>query len=68
MPMDYSRYPENWKQISLSIRERDGWKCKWCNAGESPPGARCNRGGGITIPGRLFLLWSNCNHRIGVLK
>lgn len=37
IPMDYSRYPENWKEISLSIRERDGWKCKWCDAANGKP-------------------------------
>lgn len=30
MPMDKSKYPPNWKQISLRIRERDGHRCKWC--------------------------------------
>lgn len=30
MPFNKHNYPDNWKQISLSIRERDGWKCKWC--------------------------------------
>lgn len=32
MPIDYSRYPANWNQISLQIREREGQKCKWCGA------------------------------------
>lgn len=32
MPFDPSRYPENWKEISLRIRERDGWRCKFCGA------------------------------------
>lgn len=30
MPMDKSKYPADWKAISLRIRERDGWRCKWC--------------------------------------
>lgn len=30
MPMDRSRYPENWEAISLAIRERASWKCEWC--------------------------------------
>ena len=30
MPVDYKRYPENWKQISRRIREREQQKCKWC--------------------------------------
>ena len=28
--MDYSRYPADWKAISLRIRVRDGDCCKWC--------------------------------------
>ena len=30
MPMDRSKYPKNWEEISLSIRERAGWVCEWC--------------------------------------
>ncbi len=30
MPMDRKRYPKDWKIISLKIRVRDGWKCKFC--------------------------------------
>ncbi len=32
MPMDLTRYPADWKAISLRIREREGWRCKWCAA------------------------------------
>jgi len=31
MPIDYSKYPPNWKQIRVRILERDGQKCKFCN-------------------------------------
>lgn len=31
MTLDRSRYPKDWDKISLRIRERDGWHCKWCN-------------------------------------
>lgn len=30
MPMDLSRYPANWREISKRIRERSGGKCEWC--------------------------------------
>lgn len=30
MPMDLSRYPADWMDISLRIRERAGWRCEWC--------------------------------------
>jgi hypothetical protein len=32
MPMDPSRYPVDWKAISLAVREAAGWKCEWCGA------------------------------------
>src|SRR5947209_4916977 len=28
MPVDYSRYPKNWKDISLAIRQRSGQRCE----------------------------------------
>lgn len=37
MPMDLSRYPANWRDISLRIREREGWRCKWCYAINGEP-------------------------------
>lgn len=44
MPMDRSRYPENWDEISLRIRERDGWHCKWCGAENGSIGYRRHGG------------------------
>jgi 5-methylcytosine-specific restriction endonuclease McrA len=37
MPMDMTRYPVDWKTISLRIRTRDGWRCKWCQADNGKP-------------------------------
>jgi 5-methylcytosine-specific restriction endonuclease McrA len=37
MPISKERaslYPDNWKLISLSVRERAGWKCELCRAKE----------------------------------
>lgn len=28
MPLQRKRYPDNWKEISLLIRERAGWRCE----------------------------------------
>ncbi len=30
MPFDRSKYPPDWKAISLRIRAREGNRCKWC--------------------------------------
>ena len=35
MPIKSERkvlYPDNWKKISLNIKERAGWKCELCRA------------------------------------
>lgn len=40
MPVDWSRYPADWKAISLHIREREGWRCKWCGAANGQPNPR----------------------------
>ena len=39
--MYYSRYPANWKEISLQIRvERAGNRCEWCGVPNGGEGAR----------------------------
>lgn len=38
MPMDRSRYPANWDELSLAVREKAEWKCEHC-------GQRCRRPG-----------------------
>ncbi len=40
MPMDMSRYPPDWKTISLAIRERANWVCEWCGVKNKAIGAR----------------------------
>jgi hypothetical protein len=37
MPFQRERYPENWKKISLTIRSRENWQCKWCRAENGQP-------------------------------
>lgn len=38
MPVDWSRYPANWKQIALITKEAAGWICQDC-------GMQCRRPG-----------------------
>lgn len=38
MPLERDRYPANWEEISLSVRERAGWICEHC-------GKQCRRPG-----------------------
>ena len=37
MPVDYRRYPANWKQISLERRKAANWHCEWCGAANGKP-------------------------------
>jgi 5-methylcytosine-specific restriction endonuclease McrA len=44
MPIDYKKYPKNWKEVSRNIRERDGWKCAWCGLANGVIGYRHHGG------------------------
>lgn len=45
MPVDYSRYPDDWTAISRRIRfERAGNKCEWCGVENGVFGARDRTG------------------------
>lgn len=39
-PEERDRYPKDWSQISLRIRERAGWKCEWCGVPNGELGGR----------------------------
>ena len=38
MPIDAQRYPKNWKELALSVKEAAGWRCECC-------GKQCYRPG-----------------------
>jgi hypothetical protein len=40
MPVDMSRYPENWREISRAVRVRAGNRCEWCGVVNGARGAR----------------------------
>ena len=44
MPMDRSKYPENWEIISWNVRESQGWKCKFCGVRGGDIGYRDSTG------------------------
>jgi 5-methylcytosine-specific restriction endonuclease McrA len=46
MPMDRTRYPKDWRAISLRIRERADWRCEWCGV---PQGAPTKSGGPVVL-------------------
>lgn len=30
MPMEKGRYPANWKDLALEVKQAAGWKCQYC--------------------------------------
>ena len=40
MPIDSRRYPDNWKELALSVKEAAGWKCQCCGKQCYRPGER----------------------------
>jgi len=43
---DRTRYPDNWDEIALQIKEQDGWCCRWCGMAD-----------GTRLPGRKRPIW-----------
>ena len=40
MPIDAQRYPKNWNEIALSVKEAAGWRCQCCGRICHKPGSR----------------------------
>lgn len=40
MPVDYSRYPADWHEISKALRAKAGNRCEWCGAANGQPHPR----------------------------
>lgn len=38
MPMDRSRYPDDWDEIARRVKDEEGWRCEGC-------GKQCRRPG-----------------------
>lgn len=49
MPVDYKKYPADWKEISLKIRKRAGGKCECAGECGSTHHKRCNAPNGEWI-------------------
>ena len=30
MPVDWSKYPDDWKEIALAVKEEADWQCECC--------------------------------------
>ena len=43
MPIDRQRYPNNWSDIALSIKEAASWRCRHCGKQCLRPGDQIQR-------------------------
>ena len=55
MPVDWAKYPANWKDIATAIKEATGWKCQDC-------GKQCYRPGEPVSNTQDVLTVAHINH------
>lgn len=55
MPVDWSKYPSDWKQIAFAVKQSTGWKCQVC-------GKQCYRPGDKVENTQNVLTVAHVNH------
>jgi hypothetical protein len=55
MPVDWKKYPDNWPEISMSIKVEADWQCEMC-------GKQCRRPGEPFDTHRNTATVAHCNH------
>ena len=55
MPMDRKRYPPNWNNIAMTVKEKSGWVCQKC-------GKQCRKPGENFDTHRRTLTVAHLNH------
>lgn len=55
MPVDWSKYPPNWKEIAIAIKEEEEWQCEMC-------GKQCRRPGEKFDTHKRTATVAHCNH------
>jgi hypothetical protein len=55
MPVDWSKYPDNWKEIALAIKIEADWQCEKC-------GKQCRRPEEPFDTQKNTLTVAHCNH------
>jgi hypothetical protein len=54
MPIDKSKYPHNWNQISIQVRTEANWQCEWCGLKNKAVVQRTPSG-----PVEILVVWNN---------
>ena len=55
MPVDWSLYPDDWREIALAVKEEADWQCEMC-------GKQCRRPGEMFDTHKRTLTVAHCNH------
>lgn len=55
MPMDRTKYPDNWDEIAVAVKEAAGWRCEKC-------GKQCRWPGEAFDTHRRTLTVAHINH------
>ena len=55
MPVDWSKYPDNWNEIALAVKIEADWQCEKC-------GKQCRRPGEPFDTHQRTLTVAHCNH------
>jgi hypothetical protein len=50
MPIDYRKYPDNWKRISKDVIQKAGNACEWCGVRNRAVGVRNQYGEFVELP------------------
>ena len=40
MPIDFTRYPDNWTDLAMKVKKSAGWSCEYCGKRCYKPGER----------------------------
>lgn len=61
MPIDYAKYPDNWKdEIRPDILKREGYKCKFCGVRHKATGYRDGNSEFVDCD-KFLINWANAN-------
>lgn len=61
-PENKDKYPDNWQEISLAVRQEAGWKCEWCGAENGEYIWRLTLSQGREFKGKVVLTVAHLDH------